>query len=90
MTKPKKHLLHLISIFNGLHYYYRLQKSMYVSWAARVNKDLRVATLYGVNYPERATQLTGAVIYQKNSIKLKAGDGVINRPIFAVSDDDAW
>ena len=63
---------------------------MYVSWAARVNKDLRVATLYGVNYSERATQLTGAVIYQNVSIKLEAGDEVIRRPLFALSDDDVW
>ena len=57
----------------------------------RVNKDLQVATLYGVNYPERTTQLTGAVIYQNVSIKLEAGDGVIHWPIIALSDDeDVW
>ena len=50
-----------------------------MSWATRVNKDLQVATLYGVNYLERATQLTDAVIYQNASIKFEAGDGVIHR-----------
>lgn len=59
-------------------------QSSYISIASLISADLQNATLYGVNYPARITNVTSKVPTNADLAR------IIHYPVFDLSDEDVW
>mmetsp|Transcript_31160 Transcript_31160/g.53247 ORF Transcript_31160/g.53247 Transcript_31160/m.53247 type:complete len:95 (+) Transcript_31160:322-606(+) len=59
-------------------------QSTYVTWASLISRELRNATLYGVNYPSRRNRIASKVATNPDLAR------VVHYPVFDVTNEDVW